>query len=171
MKKLILLASAILALTGCASAPDALEPASLARTSSTEVLHIKAISLRDDQIALAAGDYKAELEDANGVFYRGPGNCFRVVRETYAGGIYLTKQPGPKKYRLYYYKTANATPLGDQQAQQITNRTAPNAPMVNGAVGGAIGASIVDYMATMNDGKIMLLQQIDGANYADLVGK
>ncbi|TAK82819.1 MAG: hypothetical protein EPO09_21480 [Aquabacterium sp.] len=171
MKKFVSLLGILLIVTGCATAPDSLEPTSLKRATSTEVLHVKAISLRDDQIALAPGDYKAELEDSNGTFYRGPGNCFRILRDTYQGGIYVTNSTGTKKYRLYYYKTANAVPMDTTQTQSIVESTAPKAPIVSGAVGGAIGAGIVDYMKTMNDGKLMLLQPIDGINYAELVKK
>jgi len=171
MKKLACLLWIALALTGCATAPDAIEPQTLAKASSAEVLHVKAISLRNDQIALAAGDYQAELEDANGTFYRGPGNCFRVIKDTYQGGIYIPRPPGPPKHRPYYYKTANSTPVSDGQAQQIANNTAPQAGIGAGAVGGALGAGIVNYMQTMNDGKLMLLQPIDGVNYPELVGR
>lgn len=169
MKKIACLLWICFALTGCASGPDALELQTLAKASNGDVLHVKSISLRNDQIALASGDYKAELEDANGTFYRGPGNCFRVINDTYQGGIYITKPPSAPKYRLYYYKTANSTPMSDLQAQQIGSSTAPKAGIVSGAVGGAVGAGIVDYLKTMNDGKLMLLQPIEGVNYADLV--
>jgi len=158
----------VIALTACATAPDSLDATKLAKAEQSATLDVSPISLRDGQIALCGGEFKAELEDTSGVFYRGPGNCFRVLNETYPGGIYITKPPAEAKYRLYYYKTSSA-PSDAGPAVQVAQTAAPSAtPGVAGA-GAGIGAGIVAYIQGMNDGKLMLLQPIDGVEYARLV--
>ncbi len=167
MKILTALVVAI-TLTACVTAPDALDPTKLVKAEQSATLDVSQISLYDGQISLCAGEYKAELEDASGVFYRGPGNCFRHLKANYPGGIYITKPPAPMKYRVYYYMTSSAS--ADATATvQIAQTAAPTAgPAATGA-GAGLGAGIVSYMQHMNDGKLMLLQPVEGVDYTRLV--
>lgn len=148
-----------------------MDAAKLSRARQDATLDVSPISLREGQIALAAGEYRAELEDAFGVFYRGPGRSFRVLEETYPGGIYITKPPAPLKYRLYYYKDKASAAAVDSTATAagIVQTAAPTASPVAAGVGAAAGTGIVSYMVHMNDGKLMLLQPIEGVNYPQLV--
>lgn len=168
MKVIVTFPLMALALYGCAG-PEALDASRLTRTRQDRTLDVSAISLRDGQIALAAGQYKAELEDASGVFYRGPGRSFRVLKEMYPGGIYITRPPEPVKYRLYYYKTSTPAVDSTAAASSIAQAATPGASPVAVGVGAGIGAGIVSYMVHMNDGKLMLLQPIEGVDYRQLV--
>lgn len=167
MKTIIALVVAI-TLTACASAPEALDPAKLVKVQQPSTLDVSQISLYDGQITLCAGEYKAELEDALGVFYRGPSNCFRHLNATYPGGIYITKPPAPVKYRAYYYMTSSE-PADATNSVEIAQAAAPTAGPVATGAGAGIGAGIVTYMQHMNDGQLMLLQPVEGVDYARFV--
>lgn len=157
-----------IALSACAG-PDSLDAAKLAKARESATLDVSPISLYEGQIVLAAGEYKAELEDSSGVFYRGPGKSFRFLKETYPGGIYITKPPGPAKYRLYYYKTSTAVVDSTATALGISQAASPAAGPLTAGVGAGVGAGIVTYMVHMNDGKLMLLQPVEGVDYLQLV--
>lgn len=138
-----------LLLSACAG-PEALEPKKLSNASKVEAVYVKKISLNKDQIGLDEGVYKSELQNNKGTFYRGPEGCFRLFGGHLEGGIFITNRTGEKIYRLYYYKTPNDSPA---------------------VRGHGLGEQMANYMATVNDGKIMLLQPINSVNYAELVSQ
>lgn len=158
-----------LAVSACATGPDSLDASKLAKARQITTLDVSPISVYDGQIALVGGEYKSELEDSLGVFYRGPGRSFRFVDETYPGGIYVTKPPSAAKYRLYYYKTTAPTVDITPTIGQVVQTTTPAATPLAAGVGAGIGAGAVAIIQHMDDGKLMLLQPIEGVDYRQLV--
>lgn len=158
-----------LALSACATGPDSLDATKLTKAKQTATLDVSPITLYEGQIALAGGEYKAELEDSLGVFYRGPGKSFRFVDETYPGGIYVTRPPAALKYRLYYYKTLATTVDTTETVVRVVQTTTPAASPLTAGVGAGIGAGVVAFIQHMDDGKLMLLQPIEGVDYPQLI--
>lgn len=133
--------------------------------------------IKDDDatasMGLMAGDYVVEYEDGDGYYYRGPGLSVKLPailnanRQTYPdhlfpGGVYIPKSTADTNYRIYHYQH-NMAPRADQkrpdaaqESQMLTSATPPNTPIMQGAVGGALGMAVVDAMIESGRGQIVL---------------
>lgn len=138
LRQLVVSACAALWLCHSAHAATTISPSDLKHPAEATVLHFdkdfrfdrpgaaKADGDRQPQSGLQAGDYVAEYEDDDGVFYRGNGSCVLMLSlparnlQVFAdGGIWLPRTPG-KPYRLYRY------------ALEHTERVAAITPDANG---------------------------------------
>ena len=105
------------------------------------------------RVTILSGTYRAEHEDAGGVYFRGPAQCFRTVNlnSTLQGalndcGIYLpnANELAP---RVYVYRRdasqqqADTTGTVNSLAAQATPK---GAAVVSSAAGAALGGAIVD---------------------------
>lgn len=133
--------------------------------------------IKDDDatasMGLMAGEYVVEYEDGDGYYYRGPGLSVKLPailnanRQAYPdhlfpGGVYVPRNTADTNYRIYYYQH-NMAPKADQKRpdaaqenQMLASATPPNTPIVQGAVGGALGMAVVDAMIEHGRGQIVL---------------
>lgn len=137
-------------------------------------------------MGLLAGDYVVEYEDSDGYYFRGPGLSVKLPailnanRQEYPdhlfpGGVYVPRNTNDTSYRIYYYQHNMAPKTGQkrldpaQEGQMLANVTPPNTPIVQGAVGGALGMALVEAMADSGRGQIVLTWGTSKLNIASFV--
>lgn len=175
-------------ISGCTIgiAPSSLnKPAS----PSTIVVEQDIVSIYDngDVIVLAAGNYVAEYEDGEGIFYRGPGYAYSYkpakphiggLKPLYQrqGGLYISKDSQSPRYRMYGYRdsgppseksesTANTpapTVGSDLGTQMVLSSPQPAQTAVGAAIGNAIAESLVNEMYAASKGNIGLERELSG---------
>lgn len=68
-------------------------------------IHVKEIKYGDmtNPIGLSEGDYVPELENDEGIFYKGPERCVWLVNSRPYGGLYVPKSKDPREFKIYYF--------------------------------------------------------------------
>jgi hypothetical protein len=188
MQRLFAIIAIACVTAGCAST---IQIASLATpTNPGKTLSVK--DLRYNQpannavsIGLRGGTYTVEHESPEGYFYRGPDLCVKIPAvinnninaypdSVLPGGLFVSKTSTNNPYRIYYYQL-NIPPSGRNvdpgQAEQISQNAAPNAGVVSGAVGAAIGMTLVDAIIASGRGQIVLIPATSEIDIGAFVSK
>lgn len=147
------------------------------------------------QIGLLPGTYTAEKENELGVFYRGEGRSIWARRDIqeegplyiYTGGIWISKGSGLLRLYSYYdseIHTARSLKEYDLQVgnaateglDALTNSNidvaaATRKPVIQTAVGAALGAAIVSAAIQADAGKINLFEDQWGSNDPNFIAQ
>jgi len=169
-RKLYILSCLVLMvqLTGCASAPPEAQRLAAATRADVIVLdqdasYERMAGVMKDHWRYTAlrGTYRAEKENASGVFYRGegrpivfsriddPGSTRAPYVSYRTGGIWVPKD-STQSARLYFYFEAKEYSSPTSPVSSIPAGT----PIVPGAVGAALGGAIVNGIIQSKVGEI-----------------
>jgi len=183
---LLLATAATLLLAGCAGVSPsrllkATEPSELSLTSDVE-WEFKLGSLRPMvyRYRLAAGRYVAEYQDANGIYFRGDGDCFSQEAISVSAedqrialgkvfvlpcGVYLPRAPEAEAKWFQYVgappklQGSTAAPVSGQDTTTVAMTTAlsmyPTQP-VQASAGGAIGGIVVAAIIAGEKGNLQI---------------
>lgn len=115
--KLLSIVLVLLVLNGCSTTRD---PKNLTPFTSSEYFILEKDftytgkrGLYDFAEGLRKGTYKAELQDATGTYYRGPGRCAFTMPSShnktfeYQGGLWVPRDGGVAKAQIYSYFSAD----------------------------------------------------------------
>ena len=137
MSRYLFTALLLLSLVGCATGidPKTLRPVSLAKSFEVPTLvtfHKKRGLGFDTEEGLMPGTYTAELEDTDGIYYRGPEDCVYFKHEGLKqrimgnGGIWIPKSAAKaSSMRVYAYIERKNNP-GDPKAGVLINALIDN---------------------------------------------
>ena len=152
---------------GCGSAAVVINPSDLRMPTVSRTIHLDedysfetrlgGINNVLARVTILAGDYRAQYEDAAGLYFLGPKGCYRTMNidSTVPGiqadcGIYLPNAQDLAP-RMYVYR--NDRPQ-DADTSRLAAQATPNrAPVVPAAAGAALGGAVVDAIVASDHGK------------------
>jgi hypothetical protein len=163
MRTLAFTISLVAFLSACAGvAPSDLKPVSVDKSMAlaSPVQYEEYYSIAGNRLfyTISSGKYAAKYEDAKGIYYEGPPNCFTIRVESDSLRKDGKPQPAPMSYRcgifmpvassaepkLYFYRDAAVSQavFSNSQAQMVDAKGAPITSPAAGA-GAGTGMGIV----------------------------
>ena len=197
MKRCGSLMAVLCVLAGCGGM--SVDPGELKRIeNSNDYIQVTGLRFREDKgeqtsIGLDAGRYMLEYETKDGRYYRGPGLSVKLPgglnfnkalypENMFEGGVYISKDPGAKDYRIYYYQNnlpgsprPETIGVRELQMEDMVNRGTPGSnptvPSTGTSIGTGIGLGITDAIAESGRGKIVVFREWSEINLKEHVSK